>query len=362
MMIKKKICFFAIDLYERGGLQRVTIDIANQLSKYCEVHILTFQKENTYDFAYRLDEKVRVAYLEKCKRTNFFKRKVQAIVQIRNIKKYLYLHDFDALISVGMASVIWTIVPQLIFRCQFVCWDHTSYLRKERWAVRGRRLSKLFADNIVVLTSKDASLWGTSKVRVIYNPSPFDQVKADNEILEYKKKNQIISLGRFVTVKGFDRLLDIWKIVNSKCPTPYSLKLVGEGPLKEHLIERIIDEKISNVSVEPFSEDVKVVYCESKVQLLTSTFEGLSMVLIEGMTYCLPAISFDIPSGPAEIIDDGVTGYLIEDNDIEAFAEKIIFLISNDSLLVKMANNCKKKRATFDSRVIINDWLDLLKI
>ncbi|EKE5143120.1 glycosyltransferase, partial [Escherichia coli] len=360
MAVKKKICFFAIDLYERGGLQRVTIDIANQLSNYCEVYILTFQNEGFNSFAYRLDKRVQVTYLKRMCKTRTLKRKAQSILQMCHIRRYLKLHNFDSFISVGMASVVWTCIPQLMLRCRYICWDHTSFLRTDTWAVRGRRLSRLFADKIVVLTSKDAALWKSSKVSVIYNPSPFDIRRADCEISRYRKKNQIVSLGRFVPVKGFDRLLDIWKIVNSKCSDPFSLMLIGEGPLKEHLTERIVNENIPNISIEPFTENINIVYCESKIQLLTSTFEGLSMVLIEGMTYCLPAISFDIPSGPGEIVDDGITGYLVEDNENEVFADKIILLMSNDSLLFKLSDNCKKKRNIFDASEIIDHWLSLL--
>ena len=50
------------------------------------------------------------------------------------------------------------------------------------------------------------------------------------------------------------------------------------------------------------------------------------MVLLEAAGYKVPSISFDIQTGPAEIIEDGKTGFLIPPFDLEQMEEKIELL------------------------------------
>ena len=52
------------------------------------------------------------------------------------------------------------------------------------------------------------------------------------------------------------------------------------------------------------------IYKKSAIYVLTSLMEGLPMVLLEAKAYRLPIVSFDIETGPDEIVDDGVNGYL----------------------------------------------------
>ncbi|WP_324722712.1 glycosyltransferase [Lelliottia sp. JS-SCA-14] len=358
--MKQKICFFAIDLYDKGGLQRVTIDIANKLADYCNVHILTFSHPVEKEFPYKLRDDINVTFIDKPEKSESLSRNLRIVRTIWLVNKYLKKHDFDCFVSVGMASIVWTVLPQLFNRCKYVCWDHTSYLRKESWAKRGRSLSKIFADEIVTLTHKDAALWHNKKVTVIYNPAPFDFSHADRMLLNTYKKNQIVALGRFVEVKGFDRLLDIWSIVNKKFDKPFMLRIIGEGPFKEHLEQRIINERIDHVVIDSFVNNPGLIYAESKLQVLTSFYEGLSMVLIEGLIYRIPSISFDVPSGPGEVIEDCKTGFLIKDDELSIFADKLIDLMSNEKLLQELSDNCLQSRARFASDNILKQWIDLI--
>jgi amylovoran biosynthesis glycosyltransferase AmsD len=85
------------------------------------------------------------------------------------------------------------------------------------------------------------------------------------------------------------------------------------------------------------------------------------MVLIEAKAHGLPAIAFDCPTGPKEIIRPGIDGYLIAD-DSEAFADAAMALMTNDDLRRRMGEAAQEDhRARFSVDSIIEQWRDLIE-
>ena len=85
------------------------------------------------------------------------------------------------------------------------------------------------------------------------------------------------------------------------------------------------------------------------------------MVLLEGKAYRLPLIAFDIMTGPSDIIDDGVNGYLIPPFDTAQMAARIKGLMEDDELRCRMAENAAIGMDKFSGERILNDWKDQLK-
>ena len=81
------------------------------------------------------------------------------------------------------------------------------------------------------------------------------------------------------------------------------------------------------------------------------------MVLLEAAGYKVPSISFDIQTGPAEIIEDGKTGFLIPPFDLE----QIELLIQKDALRKKFAQQAEKSRQKFALDKIVAQWERLLE-
>ena len=103
-------------------------------------------------------------------------------------------------------------------------------------------------------------------------------------------------------------------------------------------------------------QNIKSAYLASALYLMPSRWEGFPMVLLEAISYGLPAISFNCQTGPADIINDNEDGFLIEPNNVEDFINKIIILIDDEQLRVKMSQHAILNSKRFISSQIYYKW------
>ncbi len=95
--------------------------------------------------------------------------------------------------------------------------------------------------------------------------------------------------------------------------------------------------------------------------VLTSYREGLPLVLLEAKANHLPSVSFDIVSGPAEIIEDGIDGILVPPYDTERMAEEIYKLLTDRERRVEMSEHCSDNQKEFEREKILNQWKALIE-
>ena len=84
------------------------------------------------------------------------------------------------------------------------------------------------------------------------------------------------------------------------------------------------------------------------------------MVLIEAQKAGLPVVSFDIPCGPSDVIEDGVNGYLIQPFDIDEMSRKIIELIDDREKRKQFSEQSELYHAEFEKQVILEKWREML--
>ena len=102
-------------------------------------------------------------------------------------------------------------------------------------------------------------------------------------------------------------------------------------------------------------------HVKSSILLMTSLYEPFGLVLPEAMSCGLPVVAFDCPYGPADIITDGVDGFLIEGRDINAYADKVCLLIENVELRKKMGQAAILSAKRYDKTYIMPQWESLFK-
>ena len=82
---------------------------------------------------------------------------------------------------------------------------------------------------------------------------------------------------------------------------------------------------------------------------------------MEALAKGLPCVSFNCKEGPAEIIQDGVNGYLVEPENYQMLAEKILALIKNEEIRRKFKENSKIGLERFGIDDIIKKWINILE-
>lgn len=142
------------------------------------------------------------------------------------------------------------------------------------------------------------------------------------------------------------------------------LTIFGDGPDRSRL-ERLVGESglSSSVHLPGFSETARQHLWAASFTLLTSTTEGLPLVLLEAMSGgCLP-IAYDIPYGPADLIEDGVNGFLVQAGDIAAVANRISEVVAlPPEELRAMRQAARETAERFSDRAVTARWGDEMRI
>lgn len=227
---------------------------------------------------------------------------------------------------------------------------------KNKWAnAFTKNLSEL--SKLVILTYEEVDNWPELNNTVVI-PNPIIIPSSDVTKDEYK---QVIAAGRYMPQKGFDMLIDSWALVAKKHPS-WKLRIYGDGALRTEYQQKIDRLGIADTCIlEHTVPNINDKYCQSSIFVLSSRFEGFGMVIIEAMACGVPPISFDCPCGPRDIIEDGVDGLLVQCCNIEQLAEKISYLIENDSIRKEMGKQALKNVQRYQMENISIQWKDLFE-
>lgn len=212
------------------------------------------------------------------------------------------------------------------------------------------------ADLVCPLTEGDKELWKKAKlVEVIPNFSTMHISKTSDCV-----SKRVIAVGRLEWEKGYSRLLRIWKIVSSRHPD-WKLDIYGEGSLQGALETIIRNNTIKNLEIHPFTHNISQEFANSSICVVTSFFEGFSLVLLEAMKHGVPCIAFDCPFGPGSIIQDSLNGFLVHDGDTRLFAERLCLMIEDTKMRKEFSKEAIIRGNYFNKEAVLETWKTLLE-
>ncbi len=196
-----------------------------------------------------------------------------------------------------------------------------------------------------------------TKCVTIPNFLPFEKENA----LESKEK-QVVAVGRLHTDKAFHRLIDVWSLTHKIHPD-WTLKIIGDGPLKSELHEQVSSLGLSNsiIFTGPLShEQVMEEMARSSIYAMTSISEAFPFVLLEAMYNYLPIVAYDVRVGPPALVKHGESGYLVPDNDAVEFSKALCKLMGNPELITTFQHNAYEFVQNFSEDSVAKLWLEIL--
>lgn len=212
-----------------------------------------------------------------------------------------------------------------------------------------RFLLRYVATNIIAnsietkrtILKKNTQLVDENKIKIIYNGIDFNEyMKHQYKELYTRKNGEVIigNAGRFSEEKGHEHLIELARQLNEQ-NINFKLLLAGKGKLEskyKKIVETLgLSDKVIFLG---FVTDMISFQGNIDIFVLSSHYEGFGYVLIEAMAKQKPVIAFSIGSS-AEIIDDGINGFIIEKFDVNQLTEKVKLLINNEELRKQMGQN-----------------------
>lgn len=213
-------------------------------------------------------------------------------------------------------------------------------------------------DKIVLMTKaeKTGSWKNRDKVTVIPN-----SVNAFSGNISNCESKIAISTGRLHSLKNFQSLINIWKLVHQR-HDDWKLQIWGEGVERENLQHQIEQNGLTGtVELMGSTDELREKMSGCSLFVLTSLSETFSLVTLEAMSVGLPTVAYHCSGGLEYVIKDGKTGYLVSLNDEEAFADTVCQLIENDAERKVMGLAALEESRKYDTEIIIKQWMALFE-
>lgn len=376
-----KIVYVIDSLASKGGAERVILNKMEYLATHFgyDVSIITCYQDKTTPNAYPVSDKIRQIRLGIPFYSQYNYRYPYRLWVKRTLSKQLRarlseaVQQLDADILIGLSYFEADVVTAIKCRSRKLIEVHEPrpFTLSDYGLNRGR-LSSLYmkhyrdryfdrvehqADVVVTLTPGDAHEWRHARrVEVIPNFT----VMPIAGISDGKAK-RVISVGRLEWVKGYDRLLDAWKIVTQQ-HADWHLDMFGTGTLENEL--KAQQQRLGlqeHVTIHPATSAINIEYAKSTIFAASSHFEGFPLVLLEAMQVGLPCVAFDCPFGPAAVIEDGKNGFLVPEGDVAQLAEKLSLLIADDGMRQRFAQAALQRSKEFAVDVVMLRWKHLFE-
>ena len=238
---------------------------------------------------------------------------------------------------------------------------------KQRQTLRLLRLLLPSAEGIVAVSQGVADDLSevlpnaSHRITTIYNPAVWpelsDQTAAPVEQPWFSGEGipVILSAGRLTTVKDHATLIRAFaEVLRSR---PARLVILGVGPERGNLLELAANLELSqHVDLPGFKTNPLSYMSKCKVFVLSSQYEGFPNVLVQAMACGTPVVSTDCPSGPREILEDGLWGRLVPVGDWHSMAEAILETLSKPTPSDRLIS----RASDFSAEASINRYLEIL--
>ncbi len=382
MKLKSKRVLFIVPSFMLGGMENMLVNVVNIIS---DEHDVTVYNLGSHDerMVERLNKKVHYFPLwMPCKNVLKF-NKATGIKEYNRLLPAAQWYKFHTSEYVHKRVVLEHFDVEVAFFCgepvkivagapndtKKIMWIHNdtkmcrglfdSFLTKQEAVKDFRKFDS------VVCVSKQAEksyqeCTGLKDTNVIYNYIDVDEVIRKSNLIDVEKKSgfSIVSVGRFVDAKGFDRLLNVAKRLQDD-GFNFNLTIVGDGAEKGALISLAQNNKLRNIYFTGLQENPYPYIKNADLLVCASRYEGYNLTVAEALILGVPVLSTKC-TGPTEILDSGKYGMLV-DNSEEGIYIGVKELLLNKELLKKYERLAIERQSFFDVNVRRKELLSLFE-
>ena len=375
-----------------GGTERITISVSNALRTiYGIKSFLAFVEDNIeiepafFDGRIRIDENLKsndilkfinqnqithIIVQNSFMRVNYFRSIIGKSSNVKIIFCYHFAPGWDLHFDISsQVKKIWRkpgAKNKIFAILKYFYFSVAVPIRNIKYPSLYRKAYN-HADKVVLLSDKFidgykhfARLISTKKICGIPNMLSFPDFLPESDISS-KRKNVLIVARLDEEQKRISYALKVWRIVKQdKRSKDWRLQIIGSGDNEKDYKNYV--EKYNLDSIEFLGrQNPSPYYKKASIFMLTSRSEGWGLTLTESQQFGVVPVAFYSYESLVDIIDSGKNGYIIKDEDILSYAEKILELMDNNELRNNMARNAINSAHRFEQSVIAHKWKDLFE-
>lgn len=355
----KRICLINGNMSRRGGTERMTQVLADELAQLPEFEVFVVSVTFCNNTGYQLSDVVHFFSLPKVH------GKIGMLKTASNILSFIIRHNIDIVINVDVFLGIYTLPIKFIRRkLKIISWEQFN-LQNDlgiTWSNKLRKFCLKYSDHYVCLTKTDLiafqQKYGTQHSRIDYVYNPYNESLLN--IIYDPNSKIIITAGNFYHTKGFDLAVEV---ANKCLPNhpDWIWKFYGDGIEYDSIEEKIKQYGLKDRVILPgHSDKMYEVYSEAGIYVMTSRLEGFGLVLLDAKASGVPMVAFNCPSGPAEIIDDGQNGNLIEPFNIDAMSSALNNLMDDKEKRKAYSDSARKNLNNYSKETFVNKWISII--
>ncbi|MEF2230153.1 MAG: glycosyltransferase family 4 protein [Pseudodesulfovibrio sp.] len=357
-----RIVLFNTSMAHRGGIERAaSVLTAGLAHRGHEVHLATMDPEGA-PAAFPPDPCVRVHLLDmnhpsanklgavlRMARTVFAIRR--AVRRIRPDVVISFQGQLTTLTAIACKGIVPVIGAERVHPATYDIGRGWRQLRK--WVYPW--LAAL------VLQARSGTEWcaGRFAMEAVTIPNPV--LPGARRETDRGECRTVVAAGHLIPRKGFDLLLEAFIGLAARFPL-WDVVIYGEGEMRQRLESRIAECGLEGrVRLPGSTPELVPELARGDIFVLPSLAEGFPNVLGEAMACGVPAVAFDCPSGPADIIRHGVDGFLVPVGDVAALADRLAELMGDDALRARFAERAREVSERFSLDGVLDQWEALMR-
>lgn len=191
-------------------------------------------------------------------------------------------------------------------------------------------------------------------------PHPYT-LSVNHQVNLERKPLKAVYFARYSIDKKHELAIEAFAKVAAKIPTA-EFHCFGIGGRLAELKDLVKDlGMVHNIFLHNWCDNVAIEYESAALSIISSPSESFGLTIAESLAHGCPVVAFDVPYGAQELVQPGENGYLVTFGDTEAMADKVLEIMQNPTLQVRLSNNARQSAERYSEKAVGDKWLQLFQ-